>query len=202
MGLNLLEQLKASPIGKQLESDVAKQTLEKRKAAVSEIQKITAGETKVLPGLLQAREKAEADVKAAEEALLEARKAYGNAHGAVWNVTVRADNRRNQQEQILRGSYPPELDKFKSEMDELLRLTRSKGIDHRDHGHRSIVASKWKPKVYSDSEAVLARLAHIRAAIAEAEGMKLEALSVEEVAKRLKELKTRMPQVGEMKLVS
>ena len=202
MGLNLLERLEASEIGQKLQKDFQNDTLEKRRSAAAEIKRITAEETKVLPGLLQAREKAASAVKAAEEALQDSRTVYRLAWGDVHNCTVRADNRRNQQEQILRGSYPPELDKFKSEMDELLRLTRSKGIDHRDHGHRSIVDSKWKPKVYSNSEAVLARLAHIRAAIAEAEGMKLEALSVEEVANRLKELKTRMPQTGVMKLAS
>ena len=46
MGLNLLEQLKESRIGKQLERDFEAETLAKRKAAANEIQKITAELTK------------------------------------------------------------------------------------------------------------------------------------------------------------
>ena len=41
--------------------------------------------------------------------------------------------RRTEQEKILRDSYPREIDKFKDEMDDLLRLTRSKGSESRDH---------------------------------------------------------------------
>ena len=116
-------------------------------------------------------------------------------------ASVGFSGRKAELEKILRDSCAEGIDKFKEEMNELLRLTRSKGIDHSDHGYRSPVDSKWKPKAYSDSEAVHSRLKYIQNAIAEAEGMKLEVLSVEEVAKRLKELKTQMPQVGVMELI-
>ena len=201
MNLNLLEQLKQSPIGKQLASDFQSETLKKRQAAAGEIKRITAELVKALPGVLKAREKAEADVKAAEEVLRKAREAYGRAHGDVHNLTIRADVRRNTQEQILRGSYPKEIDAFKDEMNTLLTRTRSKGIDHRDHGHQSIVDSKWKPKVYSDSEAVHARLKYLQAAIGEAEELKLQALPAKEVVERLEELKSKVPRTGSMELV-
>ena len=89
---------------------------------------------KALPNLLQAREKAKADIEAAQEVLQKAKEAYARAHGDVHNARVRADMRRTEQEKILRDSYPREIDKFKDEMDELLRLTRSKGSESRDHG--------------------------------------------------------------------
>ena len=202
MGLNLLEQLKASPIGKQLEHDFEAETFKKRKAAADEIKRITAEEAKVLPGLLEAREKAKADVKAAQEAVQKAKKAYDRTFGAVWNVTVRANARRNEQEQILRGSYSEEIDKFKEEMNELLRLTRLKGSEFRDHGGRSPVDDKWYGKVYSNREAVLVRLAYLQAAIAEAEELKLQALEPEKLTARLKEIRRKMPQSGVMQLVS
>ena len=200
MGLNLLEQLKESPIGKQLESDFAKQTLAKRLSAVNEIQKINAELTKALPGLVQAREKAEGAVKVAEEVLEKARNAHGRAYGHEHNTRVRADARRHQQEQILRGCYPEEIDKFKDEMDKLLRLTRSKGIENRDHGHT--YGGQRHPKVYSDSEAVHSRLKYIRDAIRETEELKLEALSPEKLTARLEEVRRKMPQTGVMKLVT
>ena len=201
MGLNLLEQLKESPIGKQLKSDFAKQTLEKRKAAVAAIKQITAEEIKVLPGLLEVREKAKANIEAAQEAVQKAKEAYDRAHGAVWNVTVRAAARRNDQEQILRASCSEEINKFKEEMNELLRLTRRKGIENRDHGHRSPINDRWQPEVYSDIQAVHARLDYLRAAIREMEELKLQALEPEKLTARLQELRRKMPQTRVMQLI-
>lgn len=76
MNLNLLEQLKSSPIGKQLESEFQSETLKKRQAAAGEIKRIVAHLTKVLPGLLEAREKAKAEVEAAQQNLQKSRKAF------------------------------------------------------------------------------------------------------------------------------
>ena len=90
-------------------------------------------DSKALPNRLQAREKAKTDIEAAQEVLQKAKEAYARAHGDVHNARVRADMRRTEQEKILRDSYPREIDKFKDEMDDLLRLTRSKGSESRDH---------------------------------------------------------------------
>ena len=202
MHLNLLEQLKTSNIGKQLEADFQSETLKKRQAAAAEIKRIVAHLTKVLPGLLEAREKAEADVEAGQKTLQKARQAFDRAHGVVHNARVRADARRHQQEQILRASYPAEIDEFKAEMNRLLELTRSKGIDHRDHGRRSIVNDKWQPEVYSNVQAAHARLDYLRAAIRETEELKLQALAPEKLTARLEELRRKLPQTGVMQLVS
>ncbi len=202
MHLNLLEQLKQSSVGKQLEADFQTERLAKRKAAAGEIKRITAELVKVLPGLFQAREKAEADVKAAQESLQKARQAYDRAHGVVHNLTVRADARRHNEEQILRSSYPGEIDEFKDQMNELLGLTRLKGIESRDHGDRSIIDDQWKPKVYSNSEAVQGRLKYLQNAIREAEELKLQALEPEKLTALLKELRRNVPDTGVMALVS
>ena len=194
--LNLLERLKESPIGKQLESDFAKQTLAKRRTAVSEIKKITAEEIKVLPGLLQVRERAKDGVEAAQEAVQKAKEAYDRAHGAVLNVTVPATARRNEQEQILRGCYSEEIDKFKEEIDELLRLTRLKGLHTSEFYSRDIISWKKKPTIYSNRESVHQRIDYLRDAIAQAEQMKLEALEPEKLTARLKEIRRKLPQTA------
>ena len=201
MNLNLLEQLKTSNIGKQLEADFQSETLKKRQAAAAEIKRITAELVKALPGLLQAREKAKADVEAAQESLQKARQAFDRAHGTLHNFTVRADGRRNTQEQILRSSYPGEIDAFKDAMRELLTRTRLKGIESRDRGDRSILDDKWKPEVYSDSKSVHARLKYLQNAIAEAEELKLQPLPVKEVLERLQEMKRQVPKTGKLELV-
>ncbi len=202
MGLNLLEQLKESRIGKQLERDFEAETFKKRKAAVEELKAIEKEANETMPKLAKEKDRALANLEAAGIALQRARTEYGRAMQGCMGASVGFSGRKAELEKILRDSCAEGIDKFKEEMNELLRLTRSKGIDHRDHGHRSIVDSKWKPKVYSDSPAVHGRIEYLRAAIAEAEGMKLEAMPIEEVAKRLKELKTRMPQVGVMQLIT
>ncbi len=201
MNLNLLEQLKSSPIGKQLESDFQSETLAKRKAAAAEIKRIIGELVKALPALLQAREKAKADVEAAQEGLQKARKAYDRAHGAVHNLTVRADVRRNNEEQILRSSYPEEIDAFEDAMRDLLTHTRLKGIESRDHGDRNIINDRWKPEVYSDSKSVHARLKYLQNAIAEAEDLKLKPLPVKEVLERLQEMKIQLPKTGKLEFV-
>ena len=202
MALNLLERLERSTIGRKLQADFEDETLAKRRAAGGGIKQIAAELTKALPALLQAREKAEADVRAAEEVLEKARNAHGRAFGDEHNARVRADSRRHQQGIILRGCYSEEIDKFKEEMNELLRLTQVKGIESRDHGHKSIIDDKWKSKTYSDIQAVHARLDYLRAAIREMEELKLQALEPEKLTARLQELRRKMPQIGVMQLVS
>ncbi len=202
MGLNLLERLERSEIGQKLQNDFQNETLAKRRKAAAEIKQINAELTKALPALLQAREKAEGAVKAAEEVLEKAKETYDRAYGDEHNVRVRAHARRNEQEQILRGCSPGELDKFKEEMNRLLDLTRSKGIRSSDHGHRSIIDDKWKPKFYSDSNAVHARLAYLLSAIRETEELKLQALEPEKLTARLQELRRKMPQSGVMSRVT
>jgi len=201
MHLNLLEQLKTSNIGKQLEADFQSETLAKRQAAAAEIKRITAELVKALPALLQAREKAEGDVKGALESLQEARQAFDRAHGVVHNLTVRADARRHNEEQILRSTYPPEIDAFEDAMRDLLTSTRSKGIESRDHGERNILNDSWKPEVFSDSKSVHARLKYLQSAIAEAEDLKLKPLPVKEVLERLQEMKRQIPVTGKLEFV-
>ena len=202
MALNLLERLERSTIGKKLQADFEGETLAKRRKAADEIKRINAELTKALPALLQAREKAKANVEAAQEAFQKAKETYDRAYGDEHNVRVRADTRRHEQEIILHGCYPGELDKLKDEMNRLLDLTRSEGIRSSDHGHRSIIDDKWKPNFYSDSNAVHARLAYLLSAIRETEELKLQALEPEKLTARLQELRRKMPQSGVMQLVS
>ncbi len=197
--LDLLERLKESSIGKKLEADFETETLRKRKAAAAEIKHITAEESKVLPGLLEARERAEGGVKAAQEAVQKAKEAYDRAAGDVWNITVRATGERQQQEIILRGSYPKEIDAFKTEMNKLLDLMRSEPIQ--TQGERGY-GGGWVGKIYSNREAVHARLKYLRDAIREMEQVKLEALEPEKLTARLHEIRRKMPQTGVMQLIS
>ena len=202
MGLNLLERLERSEIGQKLQNDFQNETLAKRKAAVGEIKQITAKEIKVLPGLLEAREKAQAGVKAAQQALQKAKEAYDRAFSEKHTARIQADMRRTQQEKILRDSAPAEIDAFKAEMNKLLDLTRSKGSEVSDHGHRSIIDDKWKRKVYSNSKAVNDRLAYLLSAVRETEEFKLQALEPEKLEARFKEIRRKLPQTGVMQLAS
>lgn len=199
MGLNLLERLERSTIGRKMQAEADNETLTKRKAAVAEIKRITTEVLKALPKLLEMRGKAGSDVKAAQEELQKAKEAYDRAYGAVWNVTVRADTERNTQEQILRTSYSEEIDKFKEEMNRLLDLMRSEEI--KTEGERGY-GGRFVGKVYSNREAVHARLDYLRAAIRGTEELQLEALEPAKLTAKLHEIRRKIPQTGVMQLIS
>lgn len=105
----------------------------------------------------------------------------------------------NQFENLLRETSAPLIDEtikiFKDKLDDL----RRDGIKQQDYpGKKNMFTEKRQPFSYSNIETVKIAMEYLRAAIATAEGLKLEVLSDQELTAKLVKLKDGIPSTAEM----
>lgn len=167
-----------------------------RREIVAKIEKLDADFEAALPPLLKAEEAAKAKVEKAEEALRAARDVWGEAQLAHANLAGPHAYRKMQLEAELQRTASPLID-------EAVKVLRAL---HDSVGNTPIPDALLHPERQGDGtprpedtgalrEAVDQRDAHmarIKEAILEAQGLALEAVSDEELAQKLEELRRQV----------
>lgn len=146
-------------------ADTDKELLKERRQLASEIEELEAAHLRALPGLDAAVDAAAAQVEEAKEALKEAVAAHRATLGPRSDAALRFSRQRDVLECQLRDSAPPEIDACLREIQaDEARLQRG------------------DPRTLADRQA---RVAGLRDARRAAEGLRLKALSHDELTERL-----------------
>jgi hypothetical protein len=177
----------------------ARQRDEKRltriRQLLAERDEINRVHAETMPVLIATRDQAQAKEKRAAEALQAATRERVNAEHARAAASGDFSLKISQIESEIRKRAPREIDEFIYEMvkaDEKARLEHRTEI--KPGPVARIIGRITKNIVESNGQAIGARRQAIKAAITEAEAMKLQALALEDIAARLAELKAGIPQ--------
>lgn len=184
----LLERLAKTELGQQLLAEETAEVLAHRQELAGEIERLTAEEEQALPSLLEAEQKALAAVERAREKLKAAQEAHGQAVAARTHLCNSHQMRRTQLESELYTTAPPAIAAFRGWLQDLwdgLRRSRFQVTEPRRDVMGNVIADDGPNPYQQQAE----RLARVRDAQRAAEGLMLQALTEEELAERLADLR-------------
>ena len=180
------------PLTQQIIREEESATAARRKAALQEISALeTTFQTDKAEAAVEITA-AEEEVKAAVEALKNARLHYGVASHKKMVLNTAFDRLKKAQNAILMETYPPEIDQLLREMFEALDKLPSPSSES-IKGKMNVYTEK-KPEFFStNAPAISEAKAYIVSAINEAEAMRTADLEGVDVPARLEELKKGIP---------
>lgn len=190
----ILDRLVAGPDGQRILAELDAETLEERRRLASEITALNAELEKTLVPLRALEGKALEAVKAAEEALQQARQRYQQTAGERRSAVSRHDRERTIRVAQLIETAPEAVTAFQRELEQLGEQVRRTGIST-GSGGRHWLTRQALPGT-SNYATIIATVAAIGEARSAAEALKLEALTGEEVAGKIAELRESIAKAG------
>jgi len=193
----LVERLMASRIGKDFVEEEAAELLERRRFLVGEIARLVASHEAELPGLVKAEEQTLAKVRASEDALRAVQVTHNAAVVARMTRANHFDSATGPLVGELRASASPTIDAFIKELHNLHERMRKQEPSSPPLRPFSAFPDPADAKAADErNKQWTNRLARIRAAIPEAEALKLEALDSKELEARLASLRHSVGEEG------
>lgn len=195
----IVEAFVKSPAGQALVAEREREALAKRTALVAKAAKLREDHAKVYPKLMATEASAERDVIAARAAVEKAEAALREARVAMYGASATFDGNVARIEATLRETSSESIGEFLSELIDLDAISRRPGVTryHTTLGPRNLVSDHREEITRSNIASIERRLASIRATREAAERLQLEAISTDEVAQRLRELRANIPAVSD-----
>lgn len=173
--------------GKKVTAQRATAKLAERKAWVQELQRLDAQAAREQPVLDAAVEEQRTQLLAAWAAYREAQAQHGQALSNSLGISTRFSQERAVLEAKLRETASPEIDAALDTLNANLHAMRTRGPEAHviDTGEYDYVHGRPQTMLLSNHTELRAGIEAVREAIAQAERLKLEALTPEAVAARL-----------------
>ena len=192
----LLDAVRVSPIGRDLIAAEVKQTMAARRKLIAEIDALDAKAAAESPKHERAVAAAIDDVRAAEAALRVANDRLRDVGYAKsqWSLGYTLARQRLEQE-LRNGADGDAIDAFIRDMHDDQDLSRKAHVGGLDH-QTNPVTRKASLRRYTNAKTVFARIEAAKAAIDEAERLRLSA-DQSAVRARLAELRAKLPAIGE-----
>lgn len=187
----LLEDLRRSPRGQQIVAERQEARLAARRSLAEELGEVLSGLEANAPKLVQADAKFAEQVRKAEERLQALRLSSGASEER--QIRNRLDHRKSLLESQLAQTAPAVIDAFIDALYREEERVRNQGVSI-DPPRRNVLGKMVGGG--SNLKSVTARTQGIRAARIAAEALKLQALTEEELGKRLDALRAAIPEVG------
>lgn len=188
------EWFRKSDLYRDLRAKEAAEIFEKRRAAAQRLKDLAEEEATVIPPLARKSELAERRVEKLENQLQQARLDHNAACEALAHAENQIELQRRRNERFLTTSAPGEIDRFLKKLSEWLHGDADGHHFHRElHQHNyEKDEGRWRV-TYSNWAAVRGWSSAVQKAIEEARKLQLEALTTEELAKRLTEIEEKIP---------
>ncbi len=188
MKLALPDWIRGTSIGAQVAWETAEMAATERGELAREVAELRRQRDRDLPELAKRHQKAQVRLQAARDTLAEARRLENAAQSASMSARSRFEHRIYALEGQLRASADPAIAEFIGELDELVLAGRAVKPETAKYGPQ-------RSKEVSNHEGVVARLEAIREARKQAEALKLEVISSDEVAARIEAIRVSIPDV-------
>jgi hypothetical protein len=185
----LIERIVAGPAGQQARAEIADEQLQRRRAAMAEIERLAAEHEQSRPPLLKAVERAQAEVDKARAALATAEGALGQARGAVHGASHRHDRARDQQERILRELAPECIAEFGRELEAMWEAERRAPIEHEPEPRYGGDRAGWLRRIERADAERRARFERMGAARQKVRDLALTGLDEAELHERFEAIK-------------
>jgi hypothetical protein len=189
------ELLKSSPAGQSVLTAHAEEVLAKRRAAVTERERIDKEFVRAAPKLRDAQAVALARVERARAELKAAREESGRAQSAYLGASLRRDQLRRKQDEVLERTADPAIARFVGELNELEQLGMAQRISSRDVFDGYTIDGSEIRHVESDIGDINAALTTIRDARTQAQDLAYHAV---DAGAAIEKLRARLPRWGRL----
>ena len=191
----VLNTLQQHPITQKILEEKQQAIIEQRKLAFSELKTLRTEQNEKLKILHYKITKTEKALEVSQQEAKRAAQEHQKAQNEKFAASLDYSSRIQRLESTLQETADPQIDegiKFFNERLDALRKPEAIKQQHRP-GYKDLYTEKRKPFGYSNYDALNNTIAYLQGAVKEAQEMKLQDLTSEEIKKRLDELKANTP---------